>query len=307
MRLIWQNLGMEISAYAGNAGDRNARGMRGAIELGAAIADQYSLTVRRVGEARGPIGGGWMEQLDAAMPNLQQLSRDTAERLENGDGGILSTMGRCAASIATLPLVARRFPEAAIVWFDAHGDCNVPFSGRANDMSYLGGMVLTGAAGEWDTGLGDGLDLGNVILVGARDLDPPEQTRIELGQIEFVSVGKALGSRLREALRGRRAYIHLDCDVMNEGLLATEYQVSGGLHWSDLREAFEVLALHDPIGLEIAECEDSWPDGEPNDMSDLLLAVRPVLAALQARQSHASQSATVLGNSGSPKGTASSD
>lgn len=272
---------MEIVVYAGNAGDRNDRGMRGSIALGTAIAERYGLPARIVGESVPPVSGGWAEQLHAAMPNLRLLSQQVAERIERDDGGMVFTMGRCAASIATLPPIARHHPDVAIVWFDAHGDCNVPGEGDAAAMKYLGGMVLTGAAGEWDTGLGQGLDLANVILVGARDLDPPEQARIDSGQIKLLAVDDGLAARLKQALHGRRVYIHLDCDVLNEGLLATEYQISGGLNWRELREAFEMLALHRPVGLEIAEYEASWPDGTPNDSAELLFAIHPVMTALQ--------------------------
>lgn len=273
---------MDITIYAGNAGDRNERGMRGAVELGAAIAALYRRQAWTVGEAVQPAEGGWAEQLRAATPNLQQLSRHIAARLEAVGGRTVLTMGRCAASLATLPRIARRFPDAAVIWFDAHGDCNVPIDDGTSDMGYLGGMVLTGAAGEWETGLGGGLSLANVILVGARDLDPPEQSRIHAGQIQLVPVGDELGTRLTAAIGGRQVYVHLDCDVLEPGLLATEYQVSGGLDWSMLGEAFEVLAAHDPVGFEIAEYEAAWPNGEPSDVSPLLRAIRPVLTALQA-------------------------
>lgn len=157
----------------------------------------------------------------------------------------------------------------------------MPVEGGVTD--YLGGMVISGAAGEWDTGFGREVDLGNVILVGARDLDPPEQVRIDAGQIRLVRVGAGLGSRLKDAIGGRRVYVHLDCDVLDSGLLATEYQVPGGLQWTDLLDAFESLAAHELVGLEITEYEASWPGGKPNDPSQLLSAMQPVLAMLQAR------------------------
>jgi arginase len=274
---------MEITIYAGNAGDRNHRGMCGAVDLGTAIAKSYGVPARMIADTVKPVEGGWAEQLQAATPNLRLLARCVAERLDAGDRMML-TMGRCAASIATLPLVARRFPDAAIVWFDAHGDCNVPIEGCATDVNYLGGMVITGAAGEWDTGFGRGVDLANIILVGARDLDPPELVRIDAGQIRLVPVGAGLGPRLTEAIGGRRVYVHLDCDVLNAGLLATEYQVPGGLQWIELRDAFESLAAHELVGLEITEYEASWPGGEPNDSSQLISAMHPILAVFQSDQ-----------------------
>lgn len=270
---------MDVIIYAANAGDRNERGMLGALSLGAEIAHRLGVETRTIGSPVAIVEGGWAEQLKAATPNLRLLTRSIAEQLE-GNRPLLLTMGRCAASIATLPPVATCFPDAAIVWFDAHGDCNVPTGQCASDMNYLGGMVITGAAGEWNTGFGHGVDLANVILVGARDLDPPEQERIDAGQIALVPVGPDLGQRLARAIGERRAYIHLDCDVLDAGLLATEYQSPNGLSYADLREAFEALADHDVLGLEIAEYEVSWPDGRPNPPDRLIDAISPVVEAI---------------------------
>ena len=217
--------------------------------------------------------------MSAAFANLQLLAAKIGARFDKGEPLVLTT-GRCAASLATLPVVARRHPDAAVVWFDAHGDSNRPSDDRSTDRGYLGGMVITGAVGEWETGLGGGLDLANVILVGARDLDPPEQARIDAGEILLVPSGPGLGSRLKEAIAGRRVYVHLDCDVLDAGLIATEYQVPDGLQWTDLRQAFEVLADHEVLGLEIAEYEASWPDGSSNDPNRLLVAIQPVVAGL---------------------------
>ena len=270
---------MSLTIYAGSAGDRTARAMRGAVDLGRSIARRYGVEASVVGFATALVEGGWAEQLAAASPNLHLFAEQVANSLKDG-GPQTFIMGRCAASIATLPLVAKRYPEAAIVWFDAHGDCNIPTIGDTSDMSYLGGMVLTGAAGEWDTGFGGGLDLGAIILVGSRDLDPPEQKRIEAGQLKLVTVGPTLGERLRRAINGRSIYIHLDCDVLDAGLVATEYQSPGGLTFADLTEAFTVLAEHSIIGLEITEFEACWPDGRFTQADDLIEAIGPVMATL---------------------------
>ena len=53
-------------------------------------------------------------------------------------------------------------------------------------------MVLTGAAVLWETALGSSLELSNVILVGARDLDPPERDLICPGKITLVPPGESL-------------------------------------------------------------------------------------------------------------------
>jgi len=271
---------MHIMIYAANAGDRNERGIRGAVALGTLIGDLVGTTPQIIGVPSPVITGGWTEQLEAATPNLALLAQALRTLLNEGVRPLL-TMGRCAASIATLPSIATRYPDAAIIWFDAHGDSNSPTNDCAADMSYLGGMVITGAAGEWQTGLGDGVDFANVILVGARDLDPPEQERINARIIDHVPAGPNLAERLEAAICGRRVYIHLDCDVLDSGLLATEYQCPAGLSFADLADTFDMLSRHDVLGLEITEYEDCWPDGERSDPSELITSIGPVLARLR--------------------------
>jgi arginase family enzyme len=270
-----------LTIYVGRAGDRNGRAMRGASALGDALAARTAVRPRRVGAPGQPIAGGWAAQLDAAISDLQRLGAHIGEILDHG-ARPLSAMGRCAASLATLPQVAKRRPDAAIVWLDAHGDCNAPAEGAGSADAYLGGMVLTGAAGLWRTGLGADMALGQVVLVGARDLDPPERARIERGELALVEVGPDLGARLRQAVRGRAVYVHIDCDVLDAGLVPTEYQVPGGFSLRDLTEACAVLAEREVVGVEFAEFEGEWPNGAIDDGSRLVAAVGPLLRRMEA-------------------------
>jgi len=160
------------------------------------------------------------------------------------------------------------------VWFDAHGDSNLPSS---NAVPYLGGMVLTGAAGHWDSGLGAGLNLSNVVLVGARDLDPHEKELIAAGQLKVVEVGPNLPERLSAVVGARDVYVHLDCDVLEPGIVPIEYQVTGGLTLENLRACAIALARRKIIGVEVAEFESEWLDGRPASPDRLVDAIAPLL------------------------------
>lgn len=240
------------------------------------VAEALSAEIGRsfgtVGTPQPALSAGWEIELEAARPGLLDLQRHLAAQFAAG-ARPLTAMGRCAAGLGTLPAVAATHPEAALVWFDAHGDCNAP---DFTTSGYLGGMILTGAAGRWDTGLGAGLDLARVVLVGARDLDPCEKELIAGGTIRLVEAGPGLAERLREALAGRPAYVHLDCDVLDPGLVPTEYEVADGLSFADLREACAVIAETGVIGAEIAEFEASWRDGRSGDPAPLVAALSPL-------------------------------
>lgn len=268
---------LALTLFTGRAGDRNPRGMEGAQLLGDAIAKQLQIPTTRIGTPRPPLNAGWQVELEAALPELSALSQTYDALLKTGSRP-LTVMGRCAAGLATLPQVAKHRPDACVVWFDAHGDSNTPATSTSG---YLGGLVIAGAAGLWDSGLGAGLPLANVVLVGARDLDPPERKMIDAGLLRLVAAGPDVAQRLKEAIGARPVYVHIDCDVLDPGLVPTEYSVEGGLSFTDLRAASEILAMNEVIGLEIAEFEGRWNEtGQPASTDALIDALKPLTDAV---------------------------
>ena len=134
----------------------------------------------------------------------------------------------------------------------------------------------------WPSGFGGDLALSNVILVGARDLDPAERALIASGALACVPLGPDLPARLQKAVAGHPVYVHLDCDVLDPGIVPTEFQVDDGLTLQDLRAAASVLVEHGVIGLEVAEFEATWPDGRAAEVRPLVAALEPLLHAVCA-------------------------
>ncbi len=268
---------LALTIYCARTGDHNARAMDGALALGRALARRLGIPATTLGQPAPPRHHGWREDLADAMPALLELAAHLDGRLASGLAPLL-VLNRCAAALATLPVVVRHRPDACIVWFDAHGDLNSP---DTSPSGYLGGMALAGPAGLWNTGLGNGLALGNIILVGARDLDPAERELIDSGMVKQIAPGKGSTQALHDALAGRPAYIHLDCDVLAPGIVPTDYRVPGGLALQELHGLCEVLAKGEIIGLEIAEFENAWTDGGPPAVPDALLdALWPAISGL---------------------------
>ena len=259
----------QVIVFAGSVSDKNPRGIAGAKALGAAIAQRYPVQPLPVGETAYTFAADWVAALATSGDDLRHLA-EALDRVHGEGQASILTAARCASSIATLPVIARHHADAVIVWFDAHADSNTPASSGSG---YLGGMVLSGAAGLWDSGHGSGLDMGNVILVGSRDIDPFEQSLIDSGRIRHIPVGPDTAAVLKEMIKGRPVYIHLDCDVLEPGLVPTEYTVPDGLTFAGLHACMEVLADSAPVGLEIAEFE-----GENAD--NLLDYLHPLLSRL---------------------------
>jgi arginase len=272
--------GFALTICQSGAGDRNTRAMLGARLLGEALAARVGATPTLIGQVTAPVGGTWQEELAAARPRLRSLV-DALDSVFSAKRTSITTLTRCAVALATLPVVARHWPDVCIVWFDAHGDINTPDTTRSG---YLGGLVLTGAAGHWDSGLGGDLDLKDVVLVGARDLDPAERALIDAGAPTLVTAGPNLAQRLRSAIADRAIYVHIDCDVLEPGLVPTEYRVPGGLTFDDLRDASRVLAGNEVVGLEIAELEAAPGDARvASSIAGLLDALEPLITRIAHR------------------------
>lgn len=240
-----------LTCFAGRAGHHTDRLMRGAPLLAAALADRLGVESITIGEPEPALAATWDIELSAALPALARMAARIDAVLAGG-GVPVSASGVCSVSLATIPVVARHRPDAVVVWFDAHADLNTP---QTSTTGFLGGMALAGSLGLWDSGLGSGLRAGQVVLVGGRDLDPPEQALIDTGRVALVPVAEDMAERLRAVVAGRPVYLHLDCDVLQPGLVPTDYRVASGMRLEQLEACARVLGESELVGIEIAELE----------------------------------------------------
>ena len=110
--------------------------------------------------------------------------------------------GDCCAHIGALEGLASRHDGVAVVWLDAHGDLNTPQTSPSGN--------------EWGMPLRMLIDAGtvrpeNVALVGARNLDPPEEEFIASAGIN-VGGSEAVDRALRDC---SCVYIALDVDSLD--------------------------------------------------------------------------------------------
>jgi len=130
--------------------------------------------------------------------------------------------GCCCAHIGAVEGLAARSNSIGLVWFDAHGDLNTPETSPSGN---LWGMPLRMLL---DSGA---IDPENTLLLGARNLDPPEQ--------EYVaSVGlRTDPGQLEQALEGTDGvYVALDVDSLEPGEISPFMPEPGGLTVSQVED-----------------------------------------------------------------------
>lgn len=128
------------------------------------------------------------------------------------------TGGDCGVELEPVAAASARHGDAlAVVWFDAHGDLNTP---EGSPSGAFHGMVLRTLLGEGPAELVPSRPLhpGQVVLAGARALDPDERAFISANGIARVAVPDIDGLVETVAATGASAvYVHVDLDVLDPG------------------------------------------------------------------------------------------
>jgi arginase len=150
-----------------------------------------------------------------AWVDLLQLYGPVADRVATVSAPIVLS-GDCITALAVLAGVQRSGIDAALVWFDAHGDFHTE---QTTTSGYLGGLPLAKAVGRGDLTLPRGLGMtplaeDRVLLVDARDLDPPEVEALSASRVRRAGV-----DAVRDALPDGPLHLHVDLDVFDAGLV----------------------------------------------------------------------------------------
>jgi arginase/N-omega-hydroxy-L-arginine amidinohydrolase len=251
---------------------------RGAPLLAGRAAQMLSAPFVVLGEGNQAPCTDWREGLTRATPFLRSAAEEVDRVLRQGRKPAIFA-NRCGASLSTIAAAMRHRPDAVVVWCDAHGEFNTP---ESSPSGALGGMVLAALCGLWESGLGACLSPDRVVLVGTRDLDAPEREAIAHSGIRLVTCegGKLDSASVIRAVAGRPVWLHVDTDVIDTGQAPADGRVPGGLHPRTLRSLSEALvATSELVGVELTEFE-STTASDDQDVSDLLSAIEPALAAL---------------------------
>jgi arginase len=136
--------------------------------------------------------------------------------------------GCCCSHIGAVEALAARHDRLAIVWLDAHGDLNTPESSPSgNEWGMPLRMIVDSGA----------VQASDVALVGARNLDPPEEAFIaESGLRRGV---EAVWAILEDV---KCAYIAFDGDAVDPGELAVFMPESDGLTLDEVEALFRGMA-----------------------------------------------------------------
>ena len=214
-----------------------------------------------------PSDGSWVAEIGTAFDLDRQLAGAVASARSRG-AFPLTLAGNCITSVGTIAGLGA--VSTGVLWFDAHGDFNTPESTIGG---FLDGMALATAVGRCWTNLAASVPgfapvlEANVVLVGARDLDPTEAELIAASAVIHIPAPE-VAARLDAALdtlasRVDQLYVHVDLDVLDasEGQ-ANAYTGGPGLSRRELLDAIAMAASRCRIGAGAITAYDPGYDAD---------------------------------------------
>jgi arginase len=198
--------------------------------------------------------------------SLAPLCAEVADRVAEGrrrGRRVVVLSGDCATSVGAVAGFQRTAPELRIIWFDAHGDFNTE---STSPSGYYAGMSLAKLCGRGALTLPCELGLTpvadeDVMLVGARDIDPGEENSLRDSAIRRLDVEEVAAAVSDLPDPTRPLYLHIDFDVMGgEYVDGLRFPTPAGPRPEAVLEAVNAIAnLTAPVVVGLAA---TWsPDG----------------------------------------------
>jgi len=172
------------------------------------------------------------------LPLYEAVAEAVAADVAAGECPAVIT-GDCTVALGTVAGLQRGGLDPGIVWFDAHGDVQTM---ETTHSGFLGGMPLRVLVGYRPELIAASLGLRaipeeRVVLVDARDLDPPEQEYLSQARMRRVAL-----EELSQTLPEGPLYVHLDLDIVDPTELPdVRYPAPGGPSLAAVVESMHML------------------------------------------------------------------
>ncbi|GHO53685.1 arginase [Ktedonobacter robiniae] len=220
--------------------------------LGHTVSDFGNIHVPQP-ESR-PIGSPKLKYLDPIVEVSEELANVVTDALKS-DQFPLILGGDHSMALGSISGVANVHKNLGIIWVDAHGDFNIEETSPSGNIH---GMILAALVGQGNSrlthigGWSPKLNPENIVIVGARDLDPGEQDLLRKHRVHVYTMSDVdrygMSNIMSQAIEiaGRQdqpIHLSLDMDSLDpREAPGVGTPVRGGLSYREAHLAMEMVS-----------------------------------------------------------------
>jgi len=201
-----------------------------------------------------PLGNSKLKYLGPIVQVCEELAKVVTETLEAGEFPLVLG-GDHSIALGSIAGVTRMHKNVGVIWIDAHADFNTY---ETTPSGNIHGMILAASVGIGESrltnmgGWSPKVNKQNIVIVGARDLDPNEQVRLREHAIRVFTMSdidqKGISEVMRQAISiagqsNDGLHLSLDMDALDpKEAPGVGTPVKGGLTYREAHLAMEVIA-----------------------------------------------------------------
>ncbi|ASF19802.1 arginase [Staphylococcus saprophyticus] len=244
-RKLGVNLGPDAIRYAGIVARIEA--------IGLTVKDSGNINVPELNLNKFNSEQQGLRNLEEIIETSETLSQSVSNSISNNHFPLILG-GDHSIAIGSISGVSKHYENLGVIWYDAHGDLNIPEESPSGNIH---GMPLRILAGDGDDKLVNIANYApkvkpeNIVLIGMRDLDVGERQYIKDNNIKTYTMAEVDRYGIKQVIKETIDYlkektdgIHLSLDVDALDPVETPgtgTRVLGGLTYRESHFALEFL------------------------------------------------------------------
>ncbi|HFE5757167.1 TPA: arginase [Staphylococcus aureus] len=193
-----------------------------------------------------------LRNYDEIIDVNQKLNKEVSASIEN-DRFPLVLGGDHSIAVGSVSAISKHYNNLGVIWYDAHGDLNIPEESPSGNIHGMPLRILTGEGPKELLELNSNvIKPENIVLIGMRDLDKGERQFIKDHNIKTFTMSDIDKLGIKEVIENTIEYlksrnvdgVHLSLDVDALDPLETPgtgTRVLGGLSYRESHFALELL------------------------------------------------------------------
>ncbi|MCO4427731.1 arginase [Staphylococcus aureus] len=193
-----------------------------------------------------------LRNYDEIIDVNQKLNKEVSASIENNRFPLVLG-GDHSIAVGSVSAISKHYNNLGVIWYDAHGDLNIPEESPSGNIHGMPLRILTGEGPKELLELNSNvIKPENIVLIGMRDLDKVERQFIKDHNIKTFTMSDIDKLGIKEVIENTIEYlksrnvdgVHLSLDVDALDPLETPgtgTRVLGGLSYRESHFALELL------------------------------------------------------------------